>query len=187
MSLDVVLLVVTGLVIVGAIVGLSGPAHRRRLARDIGRMQDPAEGMLEVVTASVCRPAGGAQNASFSLSGILRVPGLAPTHVELKGLATSAKWPEAGHELPVTADRAAPTTVIIHWNQVPTKKQRARILANDAARQEGQHTISGGPNGSGEGEPESDEPAPLEGPAQPVEITRGKAPRRSGRARRSRR
>ena len=138
MSVDLVLLILAGVVILGLIVGFSGPAQRRRVDRRIGLMQDPAEGTIEVTAASAFAGRGGAQTANYSLSAILHVAGLPPTRVELSGMATSAKWPQAGDTLPVTADRSRPTEVIIHWNRVPTGKQRARTLAADLALPEGQ-------------------------------------------------
>ena len=150
MSGDPVLLILAGLVILGLIVALSGPAQRRRVERRIGRMQDPVEGTLEVTEASSFAGRGGAQNASYSLSAILRVAGLPPTLVELSGMATASKWPLAGDTLPVTADRSRPTEVLIHWNRVPTGKQRARIAAENLARQEGETAGTGEPHAGGD-------------------------------------
>ena len=160
MSVDSVLLILAGVVILGIIVGFSGPAQRRRVDRRIGRMRDPAEGTLEVTAASDFAGRGGAQTATYSLSALLRVAGLPPTRVELSGMATSAKWPQAGDMLPVTADRSSPTEVIIHWNRAPTRKQRARIVAADLALEERQPPTASEPRPGGDGERRSDGPTP---------------------------
>jgi hypothetical protein len=175
MSVDLVLLILTAVVVLVAVVGLSAPMQRRRVERRIGRMQDPAEGTLEVTAASAFVATGGAQNASYSLSGVLHVGGLAPTRVELKGVATSTKWPQPGDALPVTADRRLPTEVVIHWNRVPTRKQRARMLAADRARQEGA-AATGEPPAAGTDEQRPDGPAPAGGAGPPSSDHAGKSP-----------
>jgi hypothetical protein len=103
-----------------------------RLARvfrggEIKAMADPTPGTVEVTTASF--PGFGSEYCSYQLFGVLHVPGLAPTPVELNGTALVAKWPRPGQTLPVTADRSDPTKVVVEWDQVMTGAQLAAAAA----------------------------------------------------------
>jgi hypothetical protein len=82
------------------------------------KLSDPVPGTLRVTACTV--PDSSATSANYNLDGVVTAEGVLPTVVNHSGIAKARKWPSAGRELPITLDRADPTTFRIEWDQVQT-------------------------------------------------------------------
>lgn len=82
------------------------------------KLSDPVPGTLRVTACTV--PDASATSANYNLDGVITAEGVPPTVVNHSGIAKARKWPSAGRELPVTLDRADPTSFRIEWDQVQT-------------------------------------------------------------------
>jgi hypothetical protein len=97
-------------------VGLRNWLHNRS-------MTDPVPGVYRLIGCSA-----GSSDASYStcrMQGVVTGPGVGPVAVEHRCTAPTKRWPRPGDELPVLVDRADPTRLRIHWDEVPTGRERA--------------------------------------------------------------
>ncbi len=91
------------------------------------RMTDPVRGTLHVSACTM--PAEDSTSGNYNLDGVVSADGILPTAVNHSGLAKVRKWPAAGQDLPVTVDRADPTSLRIEWDEVPTGDERGAAAA----------------------------------------------------------
>ncbi len=103
------------------------------------RMSDPVRGTLRVSACTSCDP--GATSMNYNLDGVISADGILPTAVNHSGVAKARKWPSPGRELPVTVDRADPTSFRIEWDEVKTGDE----LGAEAAQALAERMRAGGP------------------------------------------
>jgi Short C-terminal domain len=95
------------------------------------RMEQPAQGTAQVVSASM--PPYNATSSNCSMHLVVSAEGLEPTPVEHSAMASVKRWPTPGMTLPVTVDLADPTRLKIDWDDVPTGDQSAMQQAEQMA------------------------------------------------------
>jgi hypothetical protein len=107
------------------------------------RMKDPVDAELHVVGISAPDPTATSNN--YRMDGVVSGPGITPTAVVHHGMASVSKWPSAGDVLPVTADRAKPERLVVHWERLETGRQQAVSAAQLLAEQMRAGGVSGQP------------------------------------------
>jgi hypothetical protein len=114
--------------------------HRRSDAWGMGlfsdwaksrRMTDPVRGTLQVTACSTIN--AGTTSANYNLDGVVTAEGIEPTAVNHDGMAKASKWPYGGRSLPITIDRADPTSFRIEWAEVPTGNDLGKASAQALA------------------------------------------------------
>ena len=132
-------------------------------------MKDPVAGTYRLVACSYS--SGGATFENCTMDGVVTAPGMTPTAVHHVSLLTpTAKWPQPGQELPVTIERANPSRLKIHWDQIPSTAQTARALAQQQAAEAAAGGTQPGASAPTGGEPGS---AVLGAPGRPLPGTPG--------------
>jgi hypothetical protein len=91
------------------------------------RMSDSVRGTLRVTACTTCDR--GTTSGNYDLDGVVSADGVLPTAVSHSGIAKASKWPCPGDELPVTVDRADPTSLQIEWDEVQTGDERGAAPA----------------------------------------------------------
>jgi hypothetical protein len=97
------------------------------------RMKDPVEGVVRVVGINYPDPMATSQN--YSMECVVTAPGVDAVAVTHKGIASTAKWPSSGDELPATVDRSKPEHLVIKWDQLRTGREQAVDQAQALAEQ----------------------------------------------------
>jgi hypothetical protein len=96
------------------------------------RIKDPVDAEYRLISCSAGSP--GASYSNCRMQGVVTGPGVGPIAVEHNTLtAPTKKWPQPGDTLPVTVDRNDPTRMKIRWDRMPTNRERARRLSQQAA------------------------------------------------------
>lgn len=98
-----------------------------------GGMSDPVPGVAQVISASAHRGRGVYQNCRMQL--VVSADGVPATPVEVHEIVHNQRWPMPGTALPVTVDRANPSNVKVHWDQVQSSRDRAAAQAEAIAAQ----------------------------------------------------
>jgi hypothetical protein len=97
------------------------------------RMKKPVDGTLSVVSINMPDPSATSQN--YRIDGVVSGPGLAPTAVAHRGVASLNKWPNRGDILPVTFDLDKPDRMVVHWDRLDTGQEQAVSAAEAVAEQ----------------------------------------------------
>jgi hypothetical protein len=97
------------------------------------RMKDPVEGVVRVVGVNFPDPMATSQN--YSMECVVTGPGIDAVAVTHRGIASTAKWPSPGDELPATIDRSKPDHLVIKWDQLQTGRAQAAGQAQALAEQ----------------------------------------------------
>ena len=97
------------------------------------RMKDPVEGSVQVVGINYPDPMATSQN--YRMECVVTAPGIDPVAVTHRGMASTAKWPSPGDELPATIDRSNPEHLVIKWDQLQTGRAQAVGQAQALAEQ----------------------------------------------------
>lgn len=97
------------------------------------RMKDPVEGTIRVVGINYPDPMATSQN--YRMECVVSAPGIDPVAVTHRGMASTAKWPSPGDELPVTVDRSNPEHMVVKWDQLQTGRDQAVGQAQALAEQ----------------------------------------------------
>ena len=97
------------------------------------RMKDPVGGTVKVVSISMPDPE--ATMSVYRMDCVVSGPGIEPKALVHKGMASLAKWPRQGADLPAVIDRADATRFIVKWDEITdwrqTSKERAEAVATD--------------------------------------------------------
>lgn len=115
------------------------------------KIKDPLRGSAHVVSWTM--PDGQAVLNRGILELLVSADGVPATPVRHSGFFRTSHWPQPGQTLPITLDRANPQRLEIHWDEVPSNKQReqqhaqqlaAQMNAQPAASGQGAGNASGG-------------------------------------------
>jgi hypothetical protein len=88
---------------------------------------------VRVVGINYPDPMATSQN--YSMECVVTAPGVDAVAVTHKGIASTAKWPSPGDELPATVDRSKPEHLVIKWDQLRTGREQAVDQAQALAEQ----------------------------------------------------
>lgn len=85
------------------------------------KLRDPVEGVAQVVSASgMPRSGQNMGSAMCEMNLVISVPGQPAVAVSKASVVKLAKWPSAGAQLPVMAERSDPREFNILWDRVGT-------------------------------------------------------------------
>lgn len=103
-------------------------------------------GAAQVVSATQHAGRGVYQNCLLNL--VIQAPGIAPFAAAFQGLVHRRHWPSPGSVLPVLLDPHDPRRFGILWDELPDRRDQARLTAEAIAA-----AMRGGPPGVAGGQP----------------------------------
>ncbi|HEY2053926.1 MAG TPA: hypothetical protein VGH14_08335 [Solirubrobacterales bacterium] len=96
-------------------------------------IRDPVEGSMHVVAATQLDPTQ--LRAPCTITYVIQAPGVEAFSGEKVFEIWSKQWPQPGADLPVVFDRKKTDRIEIHWDQVMTTSDSARLHADELAAQ----------------------------------------------------